>query len=48
MSIGRAARLLADGVCTLTLRAPELMGGMGFESTVSAQFHNVAQLAESL
>ncbi len=46
MSIGRAARLLTDGICTLTLRAPELLGG--FEKTISADFRDVALLRDSL
>ncbi|MEY4512125.1 MAG: hypothetical protein RLZZ450_4247 [Pseudomonadota bacterium] len=47
-SLGLSSRVLADGVCTLRLRAPGLDGGKGFEQRLSVTLSNVSSLSRNL
>jgi hypothetical protein len=45
-TLGVSAYVLADGTCTLKLRAPGMNGGKGFERRFSATLLNVSELAK--
>ena len=46
MSIGQSGRFVADGICTLSVRAPRLFGGKGFARTLTFTLSEVARLSQ--